>query len=84
MQLQRYRYRERSTHVPERFSVRDAATASWLVRRINEARAYAKRVSEWAQRELKRAERDEEFLMRRFGSELQEWASKEIERLASV
>lgn len=56
--------------VPEQFSVKDAATASWVTKKINEARAYAKRVGAWADREIRRAERDEQFLMMRYGQQL--------------
>src|SRR5688500_3272947 len=58
------------SEVPERFAVRDAATASWAVRKIVETRAFARRVREWADRELRRAAADEEWLIRRFGPEL--------------
>src|SRR4051812_10340987 len=64
--------------VSEQFVVHDASSASWVARKVNEARAYAKRVSEWAAREIKRAERDEQFLMMRYGGQLEEWASQQI------
>jgi len=63
---------------PAEFSVGDADTASWLLRKINESRAHVKRVQEWASREIKHAERDEEFLLMRFGRQLETWAAKEI------
>lgn len=49
------------------FSIRDAASASWLVRRINEARSYKERVKLWAEREIRRADRDEQYLAMRYG-----------------
>lgn len=64
--------------VDEGFHVRDAATANWVVRKILEARAYAARVTAWAELEHRRAERDEQFLLRRFGVELEEWARQQI------
>ena len=70
-----------SSVVPEQFEVRDAEGASWVLRRINEARAYAKRVGAWADREIRRAERDEQFLMMRYGQQLQEFAAREVARL---
>jgi hypothetical protein len=66
--------------VPEAFQVNNAATASWVVRKIVEARAYGIRVKQWAGRELCRAERDELWLMRRFGPELESWLRAELQR----
>ena len=65
--------------VPEAFAVRDAASANWVIRKVVEARKYAERVQSWATAELRRAEREEEFLLRRFGSELEAWARRQIE-----
>ncbi|MEM6552612.1 MAG: hypothetical protein AAF750_10865 [Planctomycetota bacterium] len=42
---------EMAAQVPERFVVRDEASANWVARRITEARAYAKRVHQWAEQE---------------------------------
>lgn len=67
--------------VPPSFAVVDAATANWVVRRILEARAYAERVRRWAELELRRAEREESFFVRRFGGELEAWARSEVARL---
>ena len=52
-------------NVPETFAVDDAASANWLVRKIVETRAYAKHVKEWADGELRRAEREELFFLHR-------------------
>ncbi len=64
--------------IDEGFHVRDAATANWVVRKIIEARTYAARVTAWAELEQRRAVRDEQFLLRRFGVELEEWARQQI------
>jgi hypothetical protein len=60
------------------FTVRDAASANWVVRKIVEARAYADRVKIWAELECRRAKREEEFFLRRFGVELEAWARLQI------
>ena len=65
--------------VPERFSVCDEGSANWVARRIVEARAYARRVKEWAEQEQRRASREEEFFLRRFGSELTAWVRQELD-----
>ena len=64
--------------VPEAFSVRDAGSANWVVRRIVEARRYAEHVRAWAAVELRRAERDEQFFLQRYGGQLEAWARAEI------
>jgi hypothetical protein len=64
--------------VPDRFSIHDDATANWVVRKILEARAYAKHCDEWCAREQARARRDEEFLMLRYGPQLHEHARQRI------
>ena len=66
------------SNVPESFCVKDEATANWVVRKITEARAYAQHVKQWAEKEICRAEHEEEFFMARFESELSKWATKEI------
>jgi hypothetical protein len=60
------------------FSIRDAASANWVVRKIAEARAYAARVKMWAELERRCAKREEEFLLRRFGAQLEAWARRQI------
>jgi hypothetical protein len=52
------------------FSVHDASSANWLIRQIVECRAYAQRCAEWAQREQRRAEREEQFFWVRYGPQL--------------
>jgi hypothetical protein len=61
--------------LPERFAVRDESSANWVVRKIVEARAYQARIKDWAERETRRIEREEEFLVRRFEGELARWAT---------
>jgi hypothetical protein len=64
--------------VPDAFAIEDASSANWLVRRIVEARAYAKRVKAWADAEVRRAERDEQFFLQRFGHQLEAWTKAQI------
>ena len=67
--------------VPECFVIDDAQKASWVVRKIVEARKYGGRVQQWCERELRRAEQEEEWLLRRFGMELGVWAKGELDRV---
>lgn len=64
--------------VPHRFRIDSKEAANWVVRKINEARAYARRCDEWCEREKARAAKTEEFLLRRLGRELEDWAKGEI------
>jgi hypothetical protein len=66
--------------VPERFTVDTAEKASWAVRKIVEARKYAERVKSWAHGELRRAEHEEQWLLRRFERELETWLRQELRR----
>lgn len=66
--------------VPEQFVVDDAQKASWVVRKVVEARTYAQRVQAWCERELRRAEREEAWLLRRFEPELASWTRAELQR----
>lgn len=66
--------------VPESFEVHDAGTVSWVVRKITEARRYADRVRAWAAAELRRAEREEQFFLMRFGPQMEIWCRKELVR----
>ena len=66
--------------VPDAFHVRDASIANWVVRKVVEARQYAERVQAWADGELRRAKREEEFFLFRFGGQLEQWARQEIDR----
>jgi hypothetical protein len=71
---------EAGVEVPEGFHVDDEPKASWAVRKIVEVRAHAERVKRWAERELHRSQRDEAWLMRRFGPELEAWLREELRR----
>lgn len=62
----------------EEFHVRCERSANWVVRRIVEGRSYRRRVQEWAERETRRAQRRERFLLLRFGGELEDWARQQI------
>lgn len=64
---------------PDTFSVHDSASANWLVRKIAEARAYAKHVKTWADAEVRRAEREEEFFLHHYGHQLEAWARDQID-----
>ncbi len=64
--------------VDDTFHIRDESSANWAVRKIVEGRAYRERVGRWAQAETLRADRQEAFLMHRFGSELEAWAREQI------
>ncbi len=64
--------------VDEAFHIRDEGSANWTVRKILECRAYRERVARWAQAETLRADRQEAFLMHRFGTELEAWAREQI------
>ena len=60
------------------FTVHDAQSANWVVRKLVEARAYAERCAQWAAHEKMRARREEEFLLLRFGGELRAYARAAI------
>jgi hypothetical protein len=60
------------------FEVADAASASWVVRKIVEARARRERIKEWARLEMKAAQREEEFFQRRFGPSLEAWVTENL------
>ena len=64
--------------VPERFSVRDEGSANWVVRKVKEARAYVEHVEAWAAAEIRTAQRQEQFFLRRFGHQLQAWLAGQI------
>lgn len=65
--------------IPSVFEVHDASSANWVVRKIVAARAYALNVTDWAAGELRRAEREERFLMWRFGRQLEQFLDRELE-----
>ena len=49
--------------VPKQFSIDSEKAANWLIRKVLNARNYAAAVKEWAAREQRRAEREEQTLM---------------------
>lgn len=55
------------------FAVTDEASANWVIRKIIECRAYARRCAEWCERECARAEHDEPFFLMHFGAQLREF-----------
>lgn len=63
---------------PETFVVDDAASANWVVRKIIEARNYAEHVKAWADAEVRRAQREEEFFLFHYGRQLEIWARSQI------
>lgn len=69
---------ELATMLPARFSVHDEQTADWLVRKLVEADAHIRRVKEQAAREIRRTERERDFLRMRFGKELESWARTQL------
>ena len=74
---------ELEAQLPEQFAVCDEGSANWVVRRVNEARAYARRVKEWAERETQRARREETFFLKRFRYELEVWLVAELKSRGS-
>jgi phage host-nuclease inhibitor protein Gam len=67
--------------VPKAFAIEDEKSANWLIKRIVSARQYAARVKEWAEQELRRADREEKTLMHLFGRQIEGWAREEIDKL---
>ena len=63
----------------QHFVIRDAGDASWVVRKIVEARARRERVKDWAKMELAAVEREEKFFLQRFGDELEAWLQENNE-----
>lgn len=64
--------------VEEAFHVHNDDTANWVIRKITEARAYASRCEEWAERECRRAVRDEEFFLCRYGAQLRAYLEQKL------
>lgn len=64
--------------VPARFGIRDEKTADWLVRKVVEANAHVARVKEQADREIRRTERERDFLLYRFGKDLETWTKIQL------
>lgn len=64
--------------LPPKFCVHDEKTASWVVEQVTARRTFRKKVDEWAAKEKRRAEREEEFFWFRYGDQLERWARTEI------
>ena len=61
--------------LPDVFVVSDERSANWVVRKIVEARRYAMHVEAWAAGEIRRAQREEQRLLDRFGLQLEQWTA---------
>jgi phage host-nuclease inhibitor protein Gam len=64
--------------VDDRFHVCDERSANWVLRKVIELRAYRQHVAEWAEAETIRADRQEAFLLHRFGAELERWTRDQL------
>lgn len=73
--------RELLATIPSAFAITGPESANWLVRRIVAARRYGDQVKEWAERERRRAEREESALLYLFGPQIERWARGEVEKL---
>ena len=69
--------------VPQGFTIHDASSANWVVRKVVEARAYADRVRAWAAAEIRRAENEERYFLHRFGAQLEGWAREHLQSSGS-
>lgn len=67
--------------IPKGFVIDSEEKANWLVRKVGEARKYSEHVKEWADRELRRAAREEQMLMFLFGRQIESWTRDEIDKL---
>jgi hypothetical protein len=59
--------------------VTDEKSASWVVRKIVEARLRAARVQEQLEAELRECRREEKWFLERFGPQLQQFAAQKLE-----
>ena len=66
--------------VPERFEVHDRDSAEWLVRKLVEADAHIRQVHQQADREVRRTERERDFLRMRYGPQLERWTRQQVEQ----
>ena len=66
------------TAAPDTSEIEDASSANSIVRKIVDARAYARHVKKWAEAELRRAEREEQFFLRNYSDQLEDWARGEL------
>ena len=60
------------------FEVTHDNSANWVVRKIVEAEHYARRVKEWAEREIKCSQVEATFFRQRFGLQLEAWARQQL------
>jgi hypothetical protein len=60
------------------FRIDSQESANWVIRRIKDWRAYRDRLDSWYELEVRRSERNEAFLLGRFGDQLRCWAAKTI------
>lgn len=67
--------------IPKDFFIDSEEKANWLIRKIGDARKYAEHVKDWADRELRRAAREEQTLMFLFGRQIEMWTKDEIAKL---
>src|SRR4051812_10376686 len=67
--------------IPKEFRIDCEDHANWLIRKISDARQYAARVKEWAEQELRRAQREEQTLLFLFGRQIESWTECEIAKL---
>jgi hypothetical protein len=67
--------------VPNGFAINCGEHANWLVRRIKEARSYGDSVKAWTEKEVRRAQREEQTLMFLFGRQLETWFAGELEKV---
>lgn len=70
---------ERPAEMQAEFHVTDERSANWVLRKLAEARMRVSKALEWAAHEEEAGKNEEEHLMARFGSELQEFAARAIE-----
>ena len=71
---------ELAAMVPQQFEVHDRDTAEWLVRRIVEANSHIDRVKHQADREIRRTQRERDFLLMRYGRQLECWTESELQK----
>ena len=64
--------------VPEAFAVHDDGSANWVIKKINECRAYVEKCAAWAEQERRRAQREEEFFWVRYGAQLRDFVQARI------
>ena len=67
--------------VPKQFEITDEQSANWLLKRVMHSRAYAKKVRDWADQELRRAQREEHTLMFLYGRQLESWTRDQISKM---